>query len=68
MEGTLIFIIYTIWSVYSGYKYIDGRYEQLENNKVLKVLAIIGAGYIIGGFNICRMVVKLGIRITDGFR
>ncbi len=72
MEGWLIFIIYSAWAIYSGYKFINGRYEWMERNetksKVCKVLAILGAGYVIGAFYFCSLVIKLAIRITDGFR
>lgn len=72
MDGLLIFVIYSAWAIYSGYKFINGRYECLERNetksKVCKGLAILGAGYVIGAFYFCSLVIKFAIRITDGFK
>ena len=68
----LIFIIYSGWAVYSGYKIINGRYEWLERpepiNRVCKGLVILGVGYVIGAFYFCWLLIKVAIRITDGFK
>lgn len=72
MDGFLVFIVYSAWAVYSGYKVINGKYEWLERenavNKVCKGLAILGAGYVIGAFYFCKLIINLAIRVTDGFR
>lgn len=72
MEGLLIFVIYSAWAVYSGYKMVNGRYAWLEQpataNRVCKVLAILGAGYLIGAFYLVYWVIRIALRITDGFR
>lgn len=73
MEITTVFwIAYSVWAVYSGYKWINGRYEWLEqpelSNRICKVLAILGVGYFVGAWNIGKWVVMLAIRLTDGFR
>ena len=72
MEGWLIFIIYTVWAIYSGYKVINKRYEWLERpetpNRICKVLAVIGIGYAIGAFYLMWLVIRIALRVTDGFR
>lgn len=72
MEGMLIFLIYSAWAVWSGFKWINGRYEWLEQpgipNKICKALAALAAGYVVGAWTIVKWVVMIGIRITDGFR
>lgn len=72
MDFLPILIIYSAWAIYSGYKMINKRFAWLEQqeplNKVCKVLAIIGAGYLIGGFYLVWFVIRIGLRITDGFR
>lgn len=72
MEVWIIFMAYTVWAVYSGHKWIQGRYEWLERketaNKVCKVFASVVVGYIIGAGIIVIGAVKLGMRITEGFR
>ena len=72
MEEWVIFIVYSAWSLYSGYKWLNGRYEWLEQkeptNQVCKALATVAVGYVIGGWRIVMGVVKLGIRVADGFR
>lgn len=71
MDGLIIFLVYSVWAVYSGYKMINGKYEWLECqktlNKVCKWFVILGAGYVIGAFYLVWMVIKLALRITDGF-
>ncbi len=72
MEGLLIFLVYSAWAVYSGHKWINGRYEWLEQpgigNKICKALAILGVGYVIGVWNIIKWVFVIAVRITEGFR
>lgn len=72
LDGLLIFAVYSVWAVYSGYKMINGRYEWLERketaNKVCKAIAVLGAGYLIGGFYLIWWVIKVAFRVTDGFK
>ena len=72
MYGTLIFLVYSAWAIYSGYKWINGRYEWLEQSelttRICKGLAILGAGYIVGGWTIVKWVIMLSVRLVDGFR
>lgn len=60
----VVFIVYLIWAIYSGYKFVNGRFRFLEQkkpaNKVLKVLAIIIIGFIYGFINMFRLLI-LGI-------
>lgn len=71
MEGWIIFAVYTVWAIYSGFKWLNGRCAWLEVkepvNKVCKVLAAVGAGYVIGIWTIAVWVIKIGISLTDGF-
>jgi len=70
MEGMLIFLIYSAWAVWSGYKWINGRYEWLEQpelvNKICKALAILGAGYVVGAWNIVKWVLRIAIKVAGG--
>lgn len=72
MEGTLIFILYSAWALFSGYKVINGRFNWLEQkepaNRVCKALAVLGAGYVVGAFYIVWLVIKLALKVADGFR
>ena len=69
MEGWIIFLVYSVWAVYSGYKMINGKYEWLERqettNRVCKWLVVLGAGYVIGAFYLVWTVIKFALRITD---
>ena len=69
MEGWIIFLVYSVWALYSGYKMINGKYEWLERqettNRVCKWLVILGAGYVIGAFYLVWAVIKFAFRITD---
>lgn len=72
MEGFLIFAIYSAWALFSGYNMVNDRYTWLEQpsvaNKVCKWLVILGAGYVIGAFYLIYWVIRIALRITDGFR
>ena len=72
MEGFLIFAIYSAWALFSGYKMVNGRYAWLEQpattNRVCKWLVVLGAGYVIGAFYLIYRVIRIALRVTDGFR
>lgn len=72
MDGWVFFVLYTIWALISGYKMVNGRYAWLERkepaNRICKGLVILAAGYAIGGFYLMWMVIRLALRVTDGFR
>ena len=42
-------VLYTAWAIYSGYKYVNGRYPWLEQpeiaHRICKYAAILGMGY-----------------------
>ena len=46
-------VLYTAWAIYSGYKYVNGRYPWLEQpeiaHRICKYAAILGMGYIENG-------------------
>lgn len=41
-------VLYTAWAIYSGYKYVNGRYQWLEQpeiaHRICKYVAILGMG------------------------
>ena len=60
----IVFIVYFVWAIYSGYKFVNGRFEFLEQkkplNKILKIIAIILIGLVYGFINMFRLLI-LGI-------
>lgn len=72
MDALLIFIVYSAWAVFSGYRIINGRFDWLEQketkNKVCKVLAVLGTGYVVGVLYIGYLVIKVAFKVTDGFK
>ena len=52
-------VLYTAWAIYSGYKYVNGRYPWLEQpeiaHRICKYAAILGMGYIVGAGTIVKM-------------
>lgn len=71
MDGLLIFIVYSAWALFSGYRVINGRYEWLKQketkNIVYKILAVLGTGYVIGAFYIMYLVIRVASKVADGF-
>lgn len=70
MEATIIFLLYSAWAVYSGYKNINGKYEWLEQpqllNKICKGFVILGAGYVFGAFYLVKWIFKLAFYVAGG--
>lgn len=67
--GVLIFILYSAWALYSGWKYVKQRgWCQGEGAGALvgRIAAAVGVGYVIGGWNIVKGVIWLGIHIAGG--
>lgn len=67
-RGVLITIIglYTIWALYSGYKFMSGRVAWLEEKKPLnvavKLLLSLIVGYVIAVFYLILILLRfLGI-------
>lgn len=57
-------VLYTAWAIYSGYKYVNGRYPWLEQpeiaHRICKYAAILGMGYCWCGHD-CEMGCCSGI-------
>ena len=58
----IIFLIYCVWAIYSGYKYVNGRWEYLERKKplnvILKFLMIVLIGAWYGFINLIVLLIK----------
>ena len=56
-------VLYTAWAIYSGYKYVNGRYQWLEQpeiaHRICKYVAILGMGYIV------KCAVVAALRMAD---
>ena len=62
----IIFLVYTGWAIYSGYNFLSGRSEWLDNsailNRIVKIVLSIVLGYFIGAFYFIYLILKfLGI-------
>jgi hypothetical protein len=62
-------VLYTAWAIYSGYKYVNGRYQWLEQpeiaHRICKYVAILGMGYIVGAGTIVKWAVVAALRMAD---
>lgn len=49
---SIVVLVYIVWAIYSGYSFINGRFNFLEEkkplNRILKVLAILLVGSVYG--------------------
>lgn len=57
MSGSIIIILlYTMWSLYSGWKFMDGRVSALEKDGILpligKLICVVVAGYFYGAIRL----------------
>lgn len=52
----LIIVIYTIWAIYSGWKFVTNRIPNLNQQKVsyitIKVILSVAIGYVIGSITL----------------
>ena len=44
----LIILAYSGWALYSGYKAVSGRWEWLDRNEPLSIIAKVVVGYVVG--------------------
>ena len=62
-------VLYTAWAIYSGYKYVNGRYPWLEQpeiaHRICKYVAMLGMGYIVGAGTIVKWAVVAALRMAD---
>ena len=62
----IILLIYTAWAFYSGYKFMTGRSEWLDEKKVhnviCKIIASVLVGYVIGAVNLVMLLLKVIFR------
>ena len=58
----LIIIAYTIWAVYSGYKFLSGRNEWLDRRApaciAVKCVLSLVVGYFIAAFYLMYLILK----------
>jgi len=64
MSESLIFLIYTIAALFSGYRVISGRSYWLDKksplNFIVKIILSLFLGYIIAFFYLIYLIFKLG--------
>ncbi len=65
MEAVIV-LVYTVWAVYSGYKFLTGRYEWLDRkepvNRIVKGVLSVLVGYVIAVFYLIYVILRfLGI-------
>lgn len=60
-------VLYTAWAIYSGYKYVNGRYPWLEQpeiaHRICKYAAILGMGYY-SDYEKAYLQIKSGTQIS----
>lgn len=65
MEAVIV-LVYTVWAVYSGYKFLTGRCEWLDRkepvNRIVKGVLSVLVGYVIAVFYLIYVILRfLGI-------
>lgn len=64
----VIFLVYCVWAIYSGYKFVDGRWAFLEKKKplnvILKILMIIIMGSWYGFINLLYYIIKAFVTLV----
>ena len=60
--ATILIIAYSIWAIYSGWKWVTGRWNWLEIkrpvNVIAKIVATVAVGYIIGAYYFLLLVCR----------
>ena len=60
---TILALAYTAWAIYSGYKFLSGRSEWLDQkaplNMIVKIALSIVIGYVIGAFYLFFKIINL---------
>ena len=61
MVGLLIFLVYSVFAIRWGMRFIDGRFAWLEqpNHKTVKMVVAIVLGYFLAGFYFVFWCVKM---------
>ena len=58
-----LIIAYSLWAVFSGFRVLSGKVEWLDRmepvNLIVKIVLSIALGYVIGGFYLVYLVLKL---------
>ena len=58
-----LIIAYSLWAVYSGFRVLSGKIEWLDRmepvNLIVKIVLSIVLGYLIGGFYLVYLALKL---------
>jgi uncharacterized membrane protein YwzB len=69
---SIIVIVYMIWAIYSGWKFINGRFDFLEKKeaqyKILKVIIAILIGIVYGFINMFIALLKWIFRFLEYMR
>ena len=59
----IVVLGYTIWAIYSGWKFMSGRVAFLEENrvisKILKFVCAVLVGYVVGVLQLLAMFFRL---------
>ena len=60
---TILVLAYTIWSFYSGYRFLSGRSEWLDRqaplNIIIKMILSLMSGYVIAAFYLVYLMLKV---------
>lgn len=58
----VLFLVYTIWAIYSGYMVLSGRSEWLDRraplNMMVKFMISVLVGYLIAAFYLAYFLLK----------
>lgn len=64
----IIICIYTVWGIYSGFKFLSGRSKWLDTkrplNVIVKCLLSLLLGYIIAAFYLIYLIIKAIARVS----
>lgn len=64
----IIICIYTVWGIYSGFKFLSGRSKWLDTkrplNVIVKCLLSLLIGYIIAAFYLIYLIIKAIARVS----
>lgn len=65
---TILILAYFIWSIYSGYKILNGRLEWLDRprllNRMVKVVAVVIVGIAVAVFYLIYLIVTFIVKMA----
>ena len=60
---TVLILAYTVWAIYSGFKFLSGKSEWLDKteplNLIVKIVLSVIVGYVIAAFYLIYLIVKV---------